>query len=260
MKTNNLRLAALAICLSVSSTASATVIGMFTQGSIGNAAVNMDAIVADGGLTPGDGADSWVGFSDASFASMTTATRLASFDTIVMPWYVNASNNLDWDTVILPYLNGGGRILWEDPNNLGDIAASGLGLTNTNIYGAVGEGDISLVDPFDDDGAQGFYHIHYSITDSSDWDVWSTDINGRTHGVYKEFANGGRMVLGVSDNLYHPVMSSPVDADHKALSINELNWLNTGSVTGVVPAPATLSIFGLGLAVMGFVRRRKQQA
>lgn len=244
----------------VGMSAQASVIGMFTDGSIGNAATNMNTVVTSGALTPGDGADSWVALDSATVNAMSTADLLAAYDTIVMPWYVSTSFNADWNTVLLPYLNGGGSILWEDPNNIGELAASGIGLSNSNIYGSVGESDISLVAPFGDAGASGFYHIHYSITSADpSWGVWSTDVNGGIHGVYKEFANGGRMVLGVSDNLYHPNYTNPGEADHMQLTVNQLNWLNTGSIDGIeLPESGSLALMLAGLAGLMMTRRRKK--
>jgi hypothetical protein len=258
------RAIAVSLGLSLLTTSSfATDIAMITGGSTNNAYGNLANIAASGNLTPGDGADTLVGLSFSDFNAMSVASLLAAYDTIVMPWYVPGSGgsdmNADWNTRLLPYLNGGGRILWEDPENIADLAASGIGLSGGNIYGGVGEGDISLVAPFGDAGASGFYHIHYSISSASAaWDVWSTDINGKIHGVYGEFgSNGGRMVLGVSDNLYHPDFNFAGEADHRALTLNQLNWLNTGAVSGVVPdSGASLMLLGLGLGALAVARRR----
>ena len=261
MKKNFLALTGAVALMGAASTASATSIGMLVDGGTGNAVNNMNYVVGTGGLTPTDGADSWTALNAATFNSMTTAQLLATYDTLVMPWYVNGTMIADWNTVLLPYLNGGGNILWEDPVNIGDLSGSGLSLSGGNHYSASGESEISLVSPFGDDGASGFFHIHYSILGaSSDWSVWSTDIYGGIHGVYREFENGGRMVLGVSDNLYHPNFADPGQSDHYQLTLNQLNWLNTGSIDGVVPAPQTLALLGLGLAGIGFSAKRKKKA
>lgn len=263
---NKVKILSTIALLASTAPASATVIGMFTDGSVGSAQINMNIVVSGGLLTPGDGADSWVALNGTVFNSMTTAQLLAAYDTIVMPWNVAGIGNFDWNTIILPYLNAGGSILWEDPNNIAELAASGIGLTTGNNYGSVGESDISLVAPFGDDGASGYYHIHYSITSAtSDWSVWSTDVNGRIHGVYREFNNGGRMVLGVSDNLYHPNFGIAEQADHYQLTTNQLNWLNTGSITGIptppstsVSEPTSIALLGLALSGIAFSRRKSK--
>ncbi len=237
-------------------TASAETIGMFTDGSTGRATANMTYYSLQNPSNP------WSSITDVAFAAMDTATLLANYDILVMPWYVNSTNNLDWNTVIAPYLAGGGSILWEDPNNTGDLSGSGI------TFGFPSPGyttDISLVAPFDSNGAAGYYHIHYGITAASaDWDVWSTDGGGRIHGIYGEFGtNGGRMLLGVCDNLFHPVMSAAYDADHYNLLVNELNWLGSGSVDiplGTVPEPATMLLLGAGLVGLAGIRKKKFSA
>lgn len=268
MKKINGLLGIAATALISMSSAQATVIGLFTDGSINLAENNINIVASSGLLTPTDGADSVLTLSAASFNAMSVADLISTYDTLVIPWQINPTANLDWTTVLLPYMNGGGSVLWEDPLNISDLDDSGVELTSsTAIYPGIGEGDISLVPPFSDAGAVGYYHIHYGILSaSSDWDVWSTDINGGIHGVYGEFGdNGGRMVIGVSDNLYHPDFANAEQADHYALTVNELNWLNTGSITGIpddpddpdpVPTPSALLLLGMGL--LGVARARRK--
>lgn len=249
-----------ALLFAMVSTANASLIGVFTDGSISNAYSNVEYVTNSGSLTPLDGADTTEGITNLEFNSMSTSELLSKYDVLVMPWQINTSANFDWDTILLPYLNGGGSILWENPNDLSELANSGLGLTtDTSIYsGITNETEISLTSPFGDNGAIGNFHIHYGITNAADWDIFSVDINGGVHGVNKEFSNGGRMVIGVSDNLYHPDFSSPGVEDHESLTTNELNWLLTGDITGVneVPAPPSVALFGLSLFALRLFKKK----
>lgn len=240
--------------------ASATAILHLNDGSQANAGTNLSHIVSNNLITASE-ADTYATLSNAAFNALTPAQLRSAYDVIVAPWYVNTSANLDWSTRLLPYLSLGGSILWEDPDNIGELVGSGLTLTSGNTYTAPAS-SIVLTSPFGDLGAEGFYHIHFSITGTDGtWNAFSTDANGGIHGVNKEFAGGGRMVVGVSDNLYHPNFTNPLDADHMRLTINELNWLASGSITGEpggdVPEPGTLALLGAALFGLAAVRRRQ---
>jgi len=235
--------------------ASAAVVGHLNSGSQNNAGTNLSHIVTNGLITPSE-SDTYLTLSNAAFNALTPAQLAAAYDVLVMPWYVNTDANFDWNTRLLPYLAAGGSILWENPDDLSEIqgaANSGVSITASNSYGpGVGpSGTISLAAPFGDLGAEGFFHIHFSITGfDRSWNCWSVDINGDCHGVNKEFAGGGRMVIGVSDNLLHPNFNLATDSDHRQLTINQLNWLLTGTITGTppgVPEPGTLGLLMLGL-------------
>jgi len=248
-------LAIFLLLFGLAGTTSADTIGMLTDGSTGRAVANMTYYSSQNPTNP------WYSITDTAFASMDTATLLANYDILVMPWNVNSTNNMSWSTIIEPYLLGGGSVLWEDPNNTADLSGSGITFsTEPSPYGY--NSDITLVAPFDSNGAAGHYHIHYGIAAaSSAWDVWSTDSGGGIHGVYGEFGtNGGRMLLGVSDNLYHPTMSLPSDADHYNLLVNELNWLGSGSVDiplgTSIPEPTTMLLLGSGLIGLAGFRRK----
>lgn len=258
--------------------ASAT-IGHVTTGSQNLAGANLTHLSDSAEVTPLDGADTYDSISAVDFNALSPAELAARFDVIVLPWNITGSANMDWDTRIRPFLNLGGGILWEDPNNIGDIAgpSSGLDLSTSGGYGSnIGpSGTIALDAPFGDEGAEGYYHIHFGIRDhSDDWNCWSVDINGDCHGVNRDFLpgaeRGGRMVLGVSDNLYHPSFAGGFEDDHRQLTINQLNWILTGTITGdpvddeddgptpaVVPLPAAGWLMLAALGGVAATRRRK---
>jgi len=241
MKINKMRFGAIACVLllfglSQNVSAQTINIGLLTEGSTSQAVNNITFFVSEHPEYTWDNVS-----SNAALNAMSVADLIATYDILVVPWQISSTADLDWDTRILPFIAAGGGVLWEDPTNVsdGDLSASGVGLVTSNIYPGIGTGDISLVSPFDSNGAIGWYHIHYGITGHNiDWFPFSTDINGGIHGVGGEFGEG-RMLIGVSDNLYHPNMSSTGAAEVGAynLLVNEIFWLRTGSVDGEDPAP-----------------------
>ena len=209
-------------------------IGLLTEGSTSQAVNNITFFVSE------HPEYSWENVnSNAALNAMSVADLIATYDILVVPWQISSTADLDWDTRIRPFIAAGGGVLWEDPTNVGDgdLSASGVGLTTSNIYPGISGDEISLVPPFDTNGAIGWYHIHFGITGhDGDWFPFSTDIDGGVHGVGGSFG-AGRMLIGVSDNLYHPLMSNTDDASVGAynLLVNEIFWLRTGSVTGTAP-------------------------
>lgn len=194
----------------------------------------------------------WESVSNATINAMSVAEMNSTFDIIIVPWTIPSSLNMDWATRLLPYLEAGGNVLWEDPANAtdGDLDASGLSLSGGNGYSS---SDISLVPPYDSNGAEGYYHIHYTIDGhNADWSPFSTDADGGVHGVVGQFG-AGRMVLGVSDNLFHADFSlSETDATQDSyfqFFLNETRFVITGSVTGAPLGPTepvpTLGIWAL---------------
>ena len=256
------------LCLSVllagaANTASATSILLINDGSSGLAVSNLTTLVAQGYATPLSSPDTLTVVNSSSFNALSVSALAGAYDVLIFPWTLSTSLNADWSTRILPYLQLGGGVLWEEPANTGDLSGSGISFGSPAYSGTV-----SLVPPFGDPGpvsptgAEGFYHIHYGITGhNTDWAPFSTDTSGGIHGVYGEFGTmGGRMVLGVSDNLYHPSFSNPGEADHYQFTINEINYIATGSVTGVpeVPEPGSMILLGSGLVGLArYARRRK---
>jgi len=194
------------------------------QGPQENAASNLNYFVS---LKAGR---AYTAMDNETFNAMSVETLVADYDVIVVPWYVDEDANLDWATRLLPYMQGGGGILWEDPYNLDDLDGSGMMLSG-DTSGYTEEG-MTLVSPFNKNGAESYYHVHYAIDSATpNWSVWSTDANGSIHGLYGEFGdNGGRMVIGVSDNLYHPEMVDSPEVDHLNLLKNQMNWLSSGDV------------------------------
>jgi hypothetical protein len=217
---------------------------------IGNNGGNLgvDAILADGVVSGSIDRS----LTTAQFNALTVTELRDQYDVLLVTWFSDENLNLDWNTRLLPYMQLGGGIIWEDSLNIADLmpgvsairtcVSDGSGVLDPNIIPVAGltDGVVNAFDPR--------CHILF--------DSWGSGLSpfmvsvGYTLGLYGEFG-AGRIVLGL-DNDFHADTSDPEGINHYNLLANELTW-----VTGVsaVPLPAALWLFLSGIA--GFVGVRK---
>lgn len=181
----------------------------------------------------------------AQFNALSPAELRASYDVLLVTWYSDENLNLDWTTRLLPYLELGGGIVWEDSLNIADLVP---GVSAVRSCVSNGTGQITPVFtpvPGLTDGVSGsFVNCHVLYNDwSADFAPWIQSA-GYTLGIYGEVA-AGRMVFGL-DADYHGV---PGD-NYSTLLANEIRW---AAQLAPVPIPAALWLFLSGLPVLRLV-------
>ena len=193
----------------------------------------------------------------AQFNAMSVADLRNQYDVLLVTWYSDENLDLDWTTRLLPYMQMGGGIIWEDSLNIADLmpgvsairscVSDGSGVLDPVIIPVAGLTD-GVVNQFDPR-----CHILFNS--------WDSDINpfmvsaGYTLGVYGEFSNG-RIVLGL-DNDFHADLSDPQGINHYQLLVNELSWVTSASA---VPVPASVWLFVSGLLGLARCVRRRSFA
>jgi hypothetical protein len=179
--------------------------------------------------------------SDVAFNSMTTATLLASYDALVLGWLGSSGYNFNWASVLLPYINGGGVVIFEDPGNTGDLAGSGLTFTSvgsmTTYNGMFGPN--SFTTP----------HFGFQIAAGSGFNCFLNATSG-CYAAYGLFGAGGIIVSG-PDEFFHDR-----DPGNDAFLRSELDFLLKESSPAPVPEPTTLALLGSGVA--GLIARRRR--
>lgn len=101
------------------------------MGSINNAEINLTHYISE------NPANTLTTIDNTTFNSMTPVALAAAYDIIVIPWKINSSANLDWTTRLLPYLMAGGNVLWEEPNNIGELAVGYRVIMDTSLKGVM---------------------------------------------------------------------------------------------------------------------------
>lgn len=157
----------------------------------------------------------------AAFNAMTPAQIRASYDVLLCTWAGDPALNLDWTTRLLPFLQLGGGIVFEDPENVGDLAPA------VSAYEG-GFGGPYLLSPVPGltEGILGnFVNDHISI---AEWDpgIFTPFMsNGYdTLGLLAQVAGGGRMLVTAPDQDYHSLDSPPDDQFN--FLVNEILWVS----------------------------------
>jgi hypothetical protein len=117
-----------------------------------------------------------------TFNATAPAVLRASYDVLLVEWGTNASADLGWTARIVPFLEAGGGIVWEDPYNVSDLAPGVIGLNDET-----------------DPSAGGFALL---------------DVPGMTAGIASDFTNSHTTFTDWSDSLVHFVLQG-----NKALAV-----------------------------------------
>ena len=199
-------------------------------------------------FSSGDVAGSMTRISAATFNAMTPAQLRASYDVLLFTWATGAGLNADWNTRLLPYLNAGGHVIWEDDSNMSDLAPeltgggyySGSPYTVASVPGLTAAPGVAI--------SNVLTYAHFTIGSYSSRLHPFITAAGATIGAYGSYSGGGRMVITGDDQDYHEHRGS----NGYNLMVNILNWVGAGSCTGpaVVTRPVSLTLDALGNAVL----------
>lgn len=158
--------------------------------------------------------------SHTTFNSMTVGELRAAYDVLLITWGTSTDLNADWATRILPFLQLGGGVLWEDPNNIGDLAPAVAGSTLNNNGNIV----ISATVPGLTDGIVGdpggFVNYHTQLTSWTGFSPFMT-AGAATIGLYGTFPGGGRMVITGPDSDYHATRPG----NEYQFLVNKIAWV-----------------------------------
>ena len=220
-------------------------------------------------FSSGDLDGSITNLSIADFNSMTPAQLASTYDVLLFGWTGGdvSSINADWNTRLLPYLNAGGGVIFEQPDNLSDLLPA-VAASEENFKSGSAIYDVSAAVPGLTDGISNlFFNSHIVFT------AWSSELQpfltaekgGVSYvvGLYGEIGNnGGRIVLTGPDQDLHGVRGGAGSAGNQYnLLVNELRWVSSGvAANQAIPEPSTLfSVVGLlSTAALFSLRRRRR--
>jgi hypothetical protein len=201
------------------------------------------------------------------FNEMSPEELAGTYDVLIFYWKNSENVNADWTTRLIPYMDAGGGIIYEDPTNLADLAAgvsilgvqahapepNPISITIEHASGLTGlttapnafTGDVGT----DADATFINNHIIFGnsaeltpfLTLTSNTDAWPNGA-GEVVGLAGEFnpsgdGPSGRIVLTGLDNAFHGVSGGSTERDnHYKLLFNEICWvINDGWLSGCQP-------------------------
>ena len=173
-----------------------------------------------------------------TYNAMSVAELRANYDVLLFTWATEGALNADWTTRILPYLNLGGGVIFEDGSspNIADLAPAIIG----NVLELGSSNVIAVVPGLTDGITNSFTNNHLEFTA---WDpafapfLELADGSGRITGLYGDVGNC-RMVATGPDNDFHGWRGGgDPEGNNYRLLVNEIAWVS--ECVGCDPDPRT---------------------
>ena len=194
---------------------SALAINMISVGYSGGNQASGDAFSA------GELEGSWAHISEADFNAI-SLTELVSYDVVLVQWNSSATLDIGWETKMSTYVESGGALWLEDPNNVDDLgplaSSAGLGCSPGVLVAEI-EG---LTDGITDN----FVNCHI-VFDSWDDTILSPVLqDGANTTMLAGEYGSGRVILSGPDHDYHASKTGGVEAANQYnFVLNIVNWL-----------------------------------
>jgi hypothetical protein len=217
----------------------------FAEPCVAGVGANDGTTAADAAFSSGDLPGCIVRQTEAEFNARGPAELRALFPALIITWDSDLSLNVDWTTRLLPYLNLGGGVLYEDPNNVADIADL-VTVSHTSNGGDAGTWSVTAAVPGLTTGITGDFennHIEFSEWDS---DVLAPFLNFTptgdespvTVGLYGKIGTGCIVLTG-PDQDFHGLRdgSFAFQVNQYNLLLNELRFVQGGGDCTVTPPP-----------------------
>ncbi|GEM_PF-3433792 len=181
--------------------------------------------------------------SAAEYNLLSVQELRESYDVLIFPWGGNSSLDADWETRLLPFMELGGGIIWENENNLEDLQQVVTG--NGGIFSGAGM-HISDEVPILTDGITnhlGNGQFWFSDFEDTPFSSFINRADGEAVGLWGQFGEGVIVLSGVLSN-YYGLKNGSISwqANHYNLALNKLLFVATagGNVDDVYPVDITV--------------------
>lgn len=177
----------------------------------------------------------------AVFNSLSVEELRESFDVLIFPWQGNSSIDAQWESRLVPFMQLGGGIIWEDELNVGDLEPA---ITGTG--GFLGGNGMHISDqvPILTDGITnelGNAFIWFDDYDQPPLSPFIMHPAGHTVGLWGKVGQGCFVGSGVLSN-YYGHKSAGWMLNYYNLALNKLLFVATGcgNVEDVYPVDIVL--------------------
>ena len=214
----------------------------FAQPCVAGVGANSGNFAADAAFSSGDLDGAICRISEATFNGFVPSELRDLFPALIITWDSDPSLNVDWVTRLEPYLQLGGGVLFEDPNNIADLADV-IGVSGTSNGGEFGTFSVTATVTGLTDGINGSFennHIRFGSWPSALAPFLSFSPDGEstfTVGLYGTIGTGCIVLTG-PDQDFHGLRASsdPEEINQYNLLLNEIRFVQGGG-NCVAPPP-----------------------